>query len=439
MLFVPIFTFIAEIFNIVDIPDKRKIHEGRIPRLGGMGIITAYFFTMYLLGEYNSKIFWLIFANAIIILIGIIDDAKGVTATQKLIAQFISAAIIIFLANVLYTSILFEVFGRFQYLISIFITFIWIVGVTNAVNLMDGMDGLASGISFMSFGALAISAYNQEKIILFYICLIFMGSILGFLKYNLPPAKVFMGDTGSLFLGFNLAILSLDVSHKSSTIFSLLIPAMFVSIPIFDTALAILRRTKRGQSPFQPDKEHLHHKILDLGFSPSQALVIFYTLSFLLGILALSITHQRTTFVLIVMAITLYAFLLMINIAKNYDLFLFFKNIIIEYKNNAKIKSLGYKFLQINKTHLKITTLILLILSLFYYKEFNIGSMIVSFLICFIIFTDYFLNDVKNNFYLYPLFFVFFYISLGLSSFLHFFLFVIIIQIVCFIVLLKLY
>jgi UDP-GlcNAc:undecaprenyl-phosphate GlcNAc-1-phosphate transferase len=375
----------------------------------------------------------------IIIITGIIDDAKGVTAKQKFAAQFFSACVIIFFTDILYTSLLFDVFGNFSHIISILITFIWIIGVTNAVNLMDGMDGLASGISFMSFGALAISAYNQEKILLFYICLVLMGSILGFLKYNLPPAKVFMGDTGSLFLGFNLAILSLDVSHKSSTILSLLIPAMFVSIPILDTVLAIFRRTKRGQNPFHPDKEHLHHKILDLGFSSSQALVIFYTLSVVLGLLALSITQQRITFILILTALMLYAFLLMIDVARNYDLFVFFKKIINEYKNNIKVKSLDYKFIKWGLSGYTKFLIFMAILSVFSCKEILITNIVIPAIISAIIFTDKFLNKENNDFYLYPLFFVFLYLSFGASSLINYYIFLILIQILWIIVLLKLY
>jgi UDP-GlcNAc:undecaprenyl-phosphate GlcNAc-1-phosphate transferase len=309
---VPIFTLIADKAGIVDIPDKRKIHTGHIPRLGGLGIVASVFITFFIIGEFSERTLWYITANLVIILTGLIDDIKVVSPKIKFSGQIIATLIMIFFAGILYPINSFS--PELSYWISVLITFFWIIGVTNAVNLMDGMDGLAGGIAFMTFGAMAVSTITNGNEYYALICIAFMGGILGFLRYNIPPAKVFMGDTGSLFLGFNISVIAIIVSLKSATILSVFIPFLYISLPVFDTFLAISRRIKRKQSPFTPDKEHIHHRLLGLEFSTAQSLIIFYSISITLSIVAISSLNNHINAAIIGTFIILYLILVLLKL-----------------------------------------------------------------------------------------------------------------------------
>jgi len=219
---VPFFTFMAEKLGVMDVPDNRKIHTGRVPRLGGLGVVTAVLVVYLIVGDFSKLTIWYVVANAVIIATGLADDVFDLPAKVKFAGQIVAALITIFLAGVLFPFGMAG--GDLGYIISVMLSLLWIVGVTNAVNFMDGMDGLASGISFMAFGAMAVGIASKG---LDYYCLMsfaFMGGILGFMRYNMPPAKVFMGDTGSLFMGFNIAAMALAVSYKSGTLLSLFVP-----------------------------------------------------------------------------------------------------------------------------------------------------------------------------------------------------------------------
>ncbi len=279
---------LAHKFKWYDIVDSRKIHVGEIPRIGGIGIAISFFlpvlitYFVYCFSPSNftySKnilLFWSLFIGAVIInMVGILDDFKNIRPLYKLIGQFAAALIIIFSGH-FYTSFYIPFFNiKIESIfIGQIITLIWIIGVTNAVNLIDGMDGFSGSITAiisisMGISSLIIGNYEQALILF-----ILFGSITGFLIYNFPPAKIFMGDSGSLFIGFILACMPLYSFDNEYSSYALILGVSFLIIPIFDTFAAIIRRKIRGV-PFQsPDMDHLHHKLLAMGLSEKPIILL---------------------------------------------------------------------------------------------------------------------------------------------------------------------
>lgn len=319
LLAVPFFTALAVKTHVLDIPSERKIHIDNIPLLGGLGIFSAYLTAVLLINEFSPAILAMIAANFIIILTGVLDDIKSLNAQRKLVGQIAAATLIVIFTNYRFYVTGVDIPLINHPILSVIITYFWIVGVTNALNLIDGMDGLAGGIAFMAFGAIGYAAYSKGFEVNAFICMGLMGGTLGFLRYNIPPAKVFMGDTGSLFLGFNIAVMSMAVSHKSGTLLSVMIPVMFISLPLFDTALAIFRRTLKGQNPMSADKEHLHHRLLSLEFSSVQTLMIFYSLSIVLMIISIFSFEKQFLWGAILTFVLLYFFFLTLKLFHLFD------------------------------------------------------------------------------------------------------------------------
>ncbi|BBB33391.1 UDP-GlcNAc:undecaprenyl-phosphate GlcNAc-1-phosphate transferase [Thermotomaculum hydrothermale] len=293
-LLIPLSLFLAKKINIVDYPDKRKIHIEPTPRSGGIAIFLTFLLTILVTQKLTPFLTMLIIANTLIFLIGIIDDKYNLSAYKKLAGEFIVATLIIF-----WGSIRFKIGGNYtgflnSNLVSILLSYMWIIGVTNAINLIDGMDGLAGGISFLSFCAIITIAITKGFALQGIIAGVFLGSIISFLNFNLPMAKLFLGDSGSLLLGFNIAILSLSVSYKTGTLLSVIFPSLFVLIPVIDTIYAFFRRIIKGKNPLTtPDREHLHHKLLLLKFSRNQALIIFYFFSGIFTTIAISLKSKN--------------------------------------------------------------------------------------------------------------------------------------------------
>ncbi|ADD69524.1 Glycosyl transferase, family 4, conserved region [Denitrovibrio acetiphilus DSM 12809] len=319
LITVPFITALAAKAQIVDVPCERKIHIDNIPLLGGLGIFAAYIIVILTIDSFSAKTYALIAANVIIIITGMFDDVFSLNAPKKLIGQVAAAVVIILFTDFRFTISSFDYAFLSYPMVNIAFTLLWVVGVTNALNLVDGMDGLAGGIAFMAFGAMSYAAYSKGYDFNAYVCMGLMGATLGFLRYNIPPAKVFMGDTGSLFLGFNIAVMSIGTSHKSGTVLSVLIPIMFISLPLFDTMLAIVRRAMKGKNPMKADKEHLHHRLLSLEFSSVQTLMIFYSLSILL--IAISIFSFQKQFIwgAIIILMLLYIFFLVLKLFHLFD------------------------------------------------------------------------------------------------------------------------
>lgn len=290
----PLVKKLAHKVGAIDIPkDDRRVHKRPIPRLGGLAIYLGFLISVLLFLEINKAIAGMLVGASIIVLMGIIDDIKPLPAKIKLLIQIVAAFIlIVFGIRIDFISNFFKSGEIIPLSIfSIPITIFWVVGITNTVNLIDGLDGLAAGISTIAAITLAYVAYVNQTIIpnadqTAILTLIVAGACIGFLPYNFNPAKIFMGDTGSLFLGYILAAISINGSIKGATTLAIVVPILALGLPIFDTAFAILRRIYNGRPIMEADKGHLHHRLLSIGLCQKRAVLILYLISSMLGLSA---------------------------------------------------------------------------------------------------------------------------------------------------------
>ena len=318
-LFTPLMRKIALKKRIVDKPGKGKVHTKPVPLLGGVAIYLAFVLAILLalclnpaLKEKFSLFFiGLFFGGLVLVILGIYDDMTGVTAFPKFIIQIFAASILFYYGfRIEFITNPFGGLIHFAPLPSLLITIFWIVALTNAINLIDGLDGLAAGIvSIVSLALLSIALYRHDLIGIF-LALALAGSCLGFLKFNFYPAKIFMGDTGSMFLGFVLAAIGITGIHKSATAAALLIPIVALGIPVYDTLVAIIRRSKKRTYIFKGDKEHLHHRLLNIGLSYRGAVISLYFACFFCGIIAflfVLIPKEYALIILVLLAMGIFA------------------------------------------------------------------------------------------------------------------------------------
>lgn len=272
---------IALHIGAVDLPNDRKVHKKPMPRLGGLAIYFGFLLGYMLFGTHSETMNSILIGSFIIVLTGVTDDVKPLKASYKFIGQLVASCIIVFYGNILLKDIsafgLYFDFGTLAYPITIF----FILGCINCMNLIDGLDGLASGISSIYFLTIGIIATMQGKNGLdFVLTFIMLGSTLGFLVHNFNPASIFMGDSGSMFLGFIIAIIAL-LGFKNVTMTSLIIPLLILAIPILDTIFAIIRRTLKGESISTPDRFHIHHQLLNHNFSQRATVLMIYGINLL--------------------------------------------------------------------------------------------------------------------------------------------------------------
>ena len=291
----------------IDMPgERRRVHSNPTPRMGGLAIYFAFIVSVLVFVPLDKKIIGLILGSSIIVALGIVDDIKQLSAKTKMAGQIVAAIVLVlfgFRIEWLTTPT-----GGMMYLswLSIPTTIFWIVGITNTFNLIDGLDGLAAGVAAISSITMSIVAVLNGKNLVATILLLVVGSALGFLPYNFHPAKIFMGDTGSLFLGFVLSAISIHGTIKGATAIAIVIPVLAMGLPIFDTAVAIVRRAKNGAPIMQPDRGHLHHRLLDMGFSQRQVVVILYIISGLLGGVAIAVTEATPLWSFILVLLVLF-------------------------------------------------------------------------------------------------------------------------------------
>jgi UDP-GlcNAc:undecaprenyl-phosphate GlcNAc-1-phosphate transferase len=294
----PIIRKIALKFRVIDRPDTRKAHKKIITNLGGIGIFLGFIFGSILafilnpdFSDYIREFLIFLFSVTLVFLLGIYDDLKKAKAGTKVAIEIF--AILLLIRHGIYINRL-SFFGKvyeLPYIMGVLFTLAWFILITNAINLIDGIDGLASGIVVISsFGLFLIlgNGDNIWSIMLLALCF----SHLAFLRYNFPPAKIFMGDCGALTSGFVLAGVSLLLEHKRYLLVNLAIPLILLFIPLFDTFLAIIRRILKRKSIFLADKEHIHHFLLKKGLSPKRILLYFYTLTILLCLLAYMLKNK---------------------------------------------------------------------------------------------------------------------------------------------------
>ena len=275
VLLVPIVKKVAKHIGAMDVPNARKVHKVPMPRLGGLAIYIAFLFGYILYGQISTQMISILIGSFLLIIVGIFDDINSVPAKYKFLVQIVAAAIVVIYGKLGFSEL--TVFGlsfHFPMIINDILAIFFIVAITNAINLIDGLDGLSSGISAIYFLTIAIIA-----LIDIILSLIMLGATLGFLFHNFPPAKIFMGDTGSLFLGFMISVIAL-LGYKVTTFTSLVVPIVVLAIPIFDTLFAILRRLLKGQSIAEADKEHFHHQLLKMKYSTVSSILIIYAIDF---------------------------------------------------------------------------------------------------------------------------------------------------------------
>lgn len=277
-------------WNVVDNPNARKIHQEPIPLMGGVAIFFAFLLTTLLLTppEFIIEFGAVLVGATWLATIGYIDDRQGMNPRTKLVAQVL-AALIVMGAGIRVR--LFDIA-----LLDATISLFWIVGITNALNLMDNMDGLAAGITAVAAGFFFILAASQELILVASYAAALCGATLGFLRYNFNPATTFMGDTGSLVIGFLLAVLGIKLDFQSQVRFvTWIIPVLVLSIPILDTTLVTFTRLREGRSPFQGGKDHTSHRIANLGLSHRRTVVTMYLSAIVMGGLSIIISQAETT------------------------------------------------------------------------------------------------------------------------------------------------
>ena len=289
LILVPIAKKVANHVGAVDMPNARKIHKKAMPRMGGLAIFGGFLIGYILYGDITTQMLSVLIGSFIIFLLGIFDDIKPIPAKYKFLVQIIAAIIVVVYGKIYFTELTFLGLKiEFSLLVSYVLSVFFIVAISNAINLIDGMDGLASGISSIYFATIATIAIVLNRLggLDIVLSLIMLGATLGFLAWNFPPAKIFMGDSGSLFLGFMISIIAL-LGFKVTTLTSLVIPITILAIPIFDTVLAILRRMLKGESIGSPDKEHFHHQLLKLKFSTKTSLIIIYSVNIMFSAISI--------------------------------------------------------------------------------------------------------------------------------------------------------
>lgn len=286
VLITPIIKKLAIKIGAVDQPNHRKVHQKIMPRLGGLAIYITFIIGFLILQPDSPYAMAIILGSFVIIVTGVLDDLMELSAKVKLGGQLLAAGIVVFLGGVQVSFINLPFGGQIEFgVMSIPITILWIVGITNAINLIDGLDGLAAGVSSIALITISGMAMIMGDGFVVVMSSLVLFSTLGFLIYNFHPAKIFMGDTGALFLGYIIAVLSL-LGFKNITFISLIVPIIILGVPISDTFFAIIRRIVHKKPLSAPDKSHLHHCLLRSGFSHRQTVLIIYAIAAFFGIAA---------------------------------------------------------------------------------------------------------------------------------------------------------
>lgn len=314
ILLTPLVKRLAYRIGAVDKPNYRKVHDHVMPRLGGLAIFIAFLLGVIILRPMDESMIAILIGSFVIIITGVLDDMLEISPKAKLVGQTIAATIVIFFGDVQIDFINLPFGGvlNFGYL-SVPLTLIWIIGITNAINLIDGLDGLAAGVSTIALITLAGMAFTMGNMFVLAMALLIAASTCGFLFYNFHPAKIFMGDTGALFLGFMISVLAL-LGFKNVTFISLVIPIVMLGVPISDTFFAIVRRLLNKQPPFSPDKSHLHHRLMSIGFTHRQTVLIIYGIAAMFGLAAVIFSMAKLWGAILLIAILLIAIELFVEV-----------------------------------------------------------------------------------------------------------------------------
>ncbi|NLM87164.1 MAG: undecaprenyl/decaprenyl-phosphate alpha-N-acetylglucosaminyl 1-phosphate transferase [Syntrophomonadaceae bacterium] len=291
----------------IDKPDQRKVHNQTMPRLGGLAIFLAFMIVTLISSWGNAAFYGILAGGLIVFLVGMLDDMYQLSPWVKLLGQCLAAAVAMYFGVIVhFVTNPFDGLLALGYL-SLPLTFLWIVGVTNAINLIDGLDGLAGGVSAIAAATMGIVSLLHGQTAVAITAFILVAAIAGFLPYNFHPARTFMGDGGSNFLGFVLACLAIMGTAKSAALISLFVPIVILGIPIFDTFFAIIRRIYKRAPIFMPDKDHLHHRLMALGMSHRRSVLIIYGISAFFGGVAVTLSFITSPKASLLLALLLLA------------------------------------------------------------------------------------------------------------------------------------
>ncbi len=286
MASLPLLAKIAARWDILDRPNVRKVHAAPIPRIGGIAMALGVLVAALLAIDLQPEDRWFLLAAGVLVVFGAWDDRYDLDYRVKFIGQLLAVGMVVLLGDVQIRAITLDDRVMLPGWISLPLTFLFLVGITNAVNLADGLDGLAGGTTFLCLCAVAVLCGAGDHNAGTALCLAFAGAVLGFLRFNTYPATVFMGDAGSQLLGFTIGVLSVRATQSAATQVSAAIPILLLAIPILDTLSVMVQRIGEGRSPFSADKNHIHHKLLALGFGHHEAVMAIYTMQAALFLVA---------------------------------------------------------------------------------------------------------------------------------------------------------
>lgn len=275
---------LAFMIGAIDKPDNRKVHKRIMPRLGGLAIYIAFMIAAVMSLELTRDIIGILLGGTVIVIVGVLDDKYQLPAKVKLLGQIAAACVLVlFGIKIEWVN---NPFGGYLYTdwLAVPLTIFWVISFTNVVNLIDGLDGLAAGVSAIASVTVILVAVQMGYYHIAVMTAALAGGIIGFLRYNFNPATIFMGDTGSMFIGYMLAAISVYGAVKTAATVALIVPFIALGLPIIDTAFAIMRRYSNGRPIFQPDKGHFHHRLLAMGMSQKKAVLIMYCITAALGI-----------------------------------------------------------------------------------------------------------------------------------------------------------
>ena len=325
--FIPFVKKIAKHIGAIDIPNERKVHKNPIPRLGGLGIYAGFLLGYMLFGHPSLQMNSILIGSFIIIVTGLCDDISPIKPLPKLLGQISAACILVFYGNIVLNEV--TVFGQYiEFGVFAYpITILFVVACTNIINLIDGLDGLSGGISSIFYLSTIIICFFQERFLglEFTIALIMLGSTLGFLFHNFNPARIFAGDSGAMFMGYIISVISL-LGFKTTVMTSIFAPLAILAVPILDTLFAIIRRLINHKHIYDADKEHLHHQLLKMNFSHRTTVLIIYLITALFSAASILYTLKDNTdvfigrIIYIVLALAVFIFVWKTDIIVKHDI-----------------------------------------------------------------------------------------------------------------------
>lgn len=296
-----------------DEPNYRKAHSIPTPTLGGLAIFISFIAGLLILQPSSDYHASMIIGACLIILVGVFDDLYNLSAKTKFLVQIVAALIVVFGGGLEVEFINLPFGGKIEFgVLSSVIAIFWIVGITNAINLIDGLDGLAAGVSSIALFTIAVMAVLMGDVYVSTMALILFFSTMGFLRFNFHPAKIFMGDTGALFLGYMISVLAL-LGFKNITVVSFVIPIFILGVPISDTVIAMIRRRINRKPISHPDSSHLHHRLMKSGFTHKQTVLFIYSLSIMFSVAAIFFSMTTLWGSIIILSVALLAIEILIE------------------------------------------------------------------------------------------------------------------------------